>query len=261
MAVIQETRRAVCRPGVYDFGLVFKGAGFGQVKIMTVHASRIHVAGESTPLPVNIAAKRGGLYRSFFKRAIDVTLVVASLPFILPFLAIVGLMIFAKDGHSPIFKQERVGFDGKRFKIWKFRTMVPDAEAMLERFLETNDEARAEWEEKQKLNVDPRITSVGRTLRRSSIDELPQLWNVLRGDMSLVGPRPMMPSQQALYPGHGYYRLRPGLTGSWQVTARSESSFADRASFDDAYETDLSFAVDATIVAKTVGVVLRGTGV
>ena len=228
---------------------------------MTVHASRIHVSGEATPLPLEVTARRGGLYRAFFKRFIDVALVVASLPFILPFLAIVALMISAKDGHSPIFKQERVGLDGKRFKIWKFRTMVPDAEAMLTQYLDSNEDARQEWESKQKLNYDPRITSVGKALRRSSIDELPQLWNVLRGDMSLVGPRPMMPSQQALYPGHGYYRLRPGLTGSWQVTERSQSCFADRAKYDDAYETDLSFTLDATIVAKTVGVVLRGTGI
>lgn len=228
---------------------------------MTVHASRIHVSGDSTPLPIDVTAKRSGLYRLFFKRVIDLALVVASLPFILPFLLIVGVMIYAKDGHSPIFKQDRVGLDGKRFKIWKFRTMVPNAEAMLEQYLNQNDEARQEWETKQKLNFDPRITTVGKALRRSSIDELPQLWNVLCGDMSLVGPRPMMPSQQALYPGHGYYRLRPGLTGSWQVTERSTSSFADRAKYDDAYDADVSFALDATIVAKTIGVVLRGTGV
>ena len=228
---------------------------------MTVHASRIHAASDLAPLPVNVTSERKGIYRMVFKRVLDVLLVVAALPFILPFLAIVSLMIFAKDGHSPFFLQDRIGINGKRFRMWKFRTMVPDAEASLQRYLDQNDEARIEWETKQKLSFDPRCTSIGRALRRSSIDELPQLWNVLRGDMSLVGPRPMMPNQQALYPGHGYYRLRPGMTGSWQVTARSESSFADRAGYDDTYERDVSFLVDASIVAKTVGVVLRGTGV
>ncbi len=139
--------------------------------------------------------------------------------------------------------------------------MVPDAEAHLERHLAQDEAARKEWDEKQKLSVDPRCTGIGRVLRRSSLDELPQLVNVLTGDMSLVGPRPMMPSQQALYPGHAYYRLRPGMTGSWQVSARNESSFADRAYFDDQYEQSLGFATDANIVRKTFGVVLRGTGV
>ena len=139
--------------------------------------------------------------------------------------------------------------------------MVPDAEAMLQRHLDENPDAHAEWTSMQKLSFDPRCTSIGRLLRRSSMDELPQLFNVLIGDMSLVGPRPMLPEQQALYPGHGYYRLRPGMTGSWQVSARSESTFASRAGYDDTYERDVSFSCDALIIAKTVGVVLRGTGV
>ena len=96
---------------------------------------------------------------------------------------------------------------------------------------------------------------------RQRLDELPQLWNVLKGDMSLVGPRPMMSAQQALYPGHGYYRLRPGMTGSWQVSERNESSFAQRASYDDAYDQSVSFTGDVRIIAQTVGVVLKGTGV
>ena len=228
---------------------------------MTVHASRIQVSNEVTPLPYTVSAKRGGVYRAFFKRVIDVALVVVTAPFVLPVLLILALAIFAKDGHSPFFVQERVGKDGKRFKMWKFRTMVPNAEAMLQRYLDSDDDARIEWETKQKLAFDPRITTLGKVLRKSSADELPQLLNVLTGDMSLVGPRPMLPSQQALYPGHGYYRLRPGMTGSWQITARSQSTFADRAGYDDEYEQKLGFIGDARIVAKTVGVVLRGTGV
>lgn len=194
------------------------------------------------------------------KRVIDLTIVLFALPFLLPFLLIAGMLI-ALDGHSPLFLQERVGMHGKRFRMWKFRTMVPDAEARLEQYLNENAEARAEWQDKQKLSNDPRCTAIGRILRRTSMDELPQLINVLLGDMSLVGPRPMMPSQQALYPGHAYYRLRPGVTGSWQVSARNETSFAARATFDDEYEAKISFATDAGIIARTVGVVLRGTGV
>ncbi|MEM7719814.1 MAG: sugar transferase [Pseudomonadota bacterium] len=191
---------------------------------------------------------------------LDLLVVVAALPFLIPTFILVGALV-ALDGHSPFFRQERVGLSGKRFFMWKFRTMVPNAEEELKTYLASNPAAQAEWDEKQKLTCDPRITRVGRVLRRTSVDELPQLINVLTGEMSLVGPRPMMPSQQALYPGHAYYRLRPGLTGSWQVSERHTSSFAERATYDDAYEADLTFATDVKILTQTVGVVFRCTGV
>lgn len=190
----------------------------------------------------------------------DLVLVIVTIPFVAPFLLILALVI-SLDGHAPFFLQERIGRDGKRFKIWKFRTMVPDAEQKLQQYLAANPDARKEWDSKQKLAADPRCTPIGRLLRRSSMDELPQIVNVLRGEMSIIGPRPMMPSQQALYPGHAYYRLRPGMTGSWQVSARNESEFSARAKFDDLYEAKLSFLGDLLILVRTVGVVLRGTGV
>ncbi len=190
----------------------------------------------------------------------DLLIVLAAAPFLIPFFLIIGALV-ALDGHAPIFRQERVGMSGKRFFMLKFRTMVPDAEERLKSYLASNPEAKAEWVEKQKLTRDPRITTIGQILRRTSVDELPQLLNVISGDMSLVGPRPMMPCQQALYPGHAYYRLRPGLTGSWQVSERHTSNFAERATYDDSYETQLTFANDVKILAKTVGVVFRCTGV
>lgn len=222
---------------------------------MTVHPSKI-----TSGSPVVAPVRGAGVYAQGLKRFLDVVIVMAVLPFLLPFFLIAGLLI-SLDGHSPFFLQERVGLHGKRFKMWKFRTMVPDAEQHLERYLSKNPEARAEWQEKQKLTDDPRCTPFGRMLRRTSMDELPQLFNVLAGDMSLVGPRPMMPSQQALYPGHAYYRLRPGVTGSWQVSARNESSFAARANFDDSYEANISLLQDIAIATRTIGVVMRGTGV
>ena len=222
-----------------------------------MHSSKLVPAGSRA---VNQGVFEKGLYAAGLKRVFDFLIVAAALPFLIPFFAIVALLV-ARDGHSPFFRQERVGQNGKRFFMWKFRTMVPDAEAKLQAYLDANPEARAEWDSKQKLNADPRITKIGRILRKTSIDELPQLFNVLSGDMSLVGPRPMMPCQQALYPGHGYYRLRPGLTGSWQVSERHTSTFAERATYDDDYDEKLSFATDVGILAKTVGVVLRGTGV
>ena len=125
--------------------------------------------------------------------------------------------------------------------MWKLRSMVPNAEAVLEAHLASNPDARAEWDLNQKLNDDPRITRFGRALRRSSFDELPQLWNVLQGEMSLVGPRPMMCSQKSLYPGQEYYLMRPGVTGFWQVSARNQTSFRERAEFDRAYYAAISF--------------------
>lgn len=221
---------------------------------MTVHSAKITASSAVVPQQQN------GIYAILFKRVLDVAIVLLALPFVAPFFLIAGVLI-ALDGHSPFFVQERVGLHGKRFMMWKFRTMVPDAEERLEEYLSENPEAREEWQAKQKLADDPRVTAVGNILRRTSMDELPQMVNVLLGDMSLVGPRPMLPSQQALYEGHGYYRLRPGLTGSWQVNARNSCNFSERARFDDEYETEIGFLTDAGIVARTVGVVLRGTGV
>ena len=142
----------------------------------------------------------------------------------------------------------------------KLRSMVPDAEAQLQAYLEQNPQAREEWNRTQKLKSDPRITRVGRFLRRSSLDELPQLWNVLKGDMSLIGPRPMMIDQVKLYPGDAYFSLRPGITGPWQVSERNETEFADRARFDSGYLKELSFRTDLNILVRTFGVVMRCTG-
>ena len=121
-------------------------------------------------------------------------------------------------------------------------------------------EARREWDQTQKLKYDPRVTALGRFLRKSSLDELPQLWNVFTGDMSLVGPRPMMPNQRDIYPGTAYYDLRPGLTGLWQISDRNNCTFAKRAEFDTEYERCVSLRTDVTILFKTVGAVARGTG-
>lgn len=214
----------------------------------------------STAKPVARAhARSGGVYRNSFKRALDILLVVLALPMVLPLVALLALLI-ARDGHSPFYLQDRVGRGGRTFKLWKLRTMVPDAKAHLEQFLATNDEARKEWDAYQKLTNDPRITAFGHFLRKSSLDEIPQLWNVLKGDMSLVGPRPMMTEQRSLYSGQAYYVLRPGLTGLWQVSDRNESTFAQRAEFDATYEKSLSFVTDFKVIVATVGVVLRGTG-
>jgi exopolysaccharide production protein ExoY len=202
---------------------------------------------------------RAVLYRAFAKRALDVALVLLTAPVWLP-LVVLGAALVMLDGHNPFYSQERLGLNGRVFRIWKLRSMVPDADVFLERYLSENPEARAEWDATQKLKNDPRITVVGRVLRKMSLDELPQLFNVLIGDMSLVGPRPIMLTQKTLYPGRTYYKMRPGLTGFWQVSDRNECSFVERVQFDDAYHRSMCFGTDMGVLMRTVGVVFRATG-
>lgn len=201
----------------------------------------------------------GGFYRRVFKRLLDIILVLLSVPFVAPLGLLLGL-IARRDGGPAFYTQDRVGLDGRIFRIYKLRTMVVDADALLATHLAEDSALRIEWQETQKLKKDPRITAVGRLLRKTSLDELPQLWNVLKGDMSLVGPRPMLPNQRALYPGRAYYQMRPGLTGPWQVSDRNTVSFAGRAEFDAAYARDMSLLHDLTLIFLTVWVVVRGTG-
>ncbi len=208
---------------------------------------------------VGTSDSNSGFYRYGVKRLLDIVIVVLAAP---PMLLVIGVLalVLALGGANPFYSQNRIGRNGRIFRMWKLRSMVVNADGKLEAYLAENPAARAEWDRTQKLKSDPRITRFGRILRKSSLDELPQLWNVLRGEMSLVGPRPMMVSQQALYPGEAYYRLRPGITGSWQVSKRNESSFADRAKFDLDYDRNLSLWADMKLMAATVRVVLRATG-
>jgi exopolysaccharide production protein ExoY len=206
-----------------------------------------------------VLPRRERLYRRVLKRWMDVGFVLLALPIVVPVILVLVAVLKA-TGHSPFFTQDRVGLGGRTFRLWKLRTMVPNADARLQEYLSTDDVARQEWEAYQKLSRDPRITEFGQFLRKSSLDELPQLWNVLIGDMSLVGPRPMMVEQQELYPGSAYYALRPGLTGTWQISDRNQSTFAQRAEFDADYEHNLSLFNDLKILLATVGVVLRATG-
>ena len=210
--------------------------------------------------PTSRRARRGGgLYRAGVKRLLDIAAILAAAPVVLPIVAVLAIGV-AREGGRPFYCQVRVGRGGKPFRMWKLRSMVNDADERMEAYLAENPDARAEWDSTQKLKSDPRVTRFGQFLRRSSLDELPQLWNVLAGDMSLVGPRPMMLNQQSIYPGEAYYRLRPGITGYWQTAGRNKTTFEARAEFDAAYEAELSLMTDLRILARTVGVVLKGTG-
>jgi lipopolysaccharide/colanic/teichoic acid biosynthesis glycosyltransferase len=209
-----------------------------------------------------LAAKSGPvyLYRHIGKRILDILFVLLTLPFSLPIIGFAALALWFRGG-SPFYTQDRLGAGGKRFSILKLRTMVPNAEQVLEEYLAKDPEMRREWDEIQKLRNDPRITPLGHLLRKTSMDELPQLFNVLFGDMSLVGPRPMMPEQLEMYGNSAHYNaVKPGITGLWQVSARNNERFTYRNEVDSAYVRSLTLKMDLTILFKTIGVVLRPTG-
>ena len=207
-------------------------------------------------------ARRGGarrFYRDRAKRVIDVALVLASAPVTLPLVIVMALLV-ALDGANPFYSQRRIGRAGRVFAIWKMRTMVLQADEQLAAHLEASPDAAREWHATQKLRHDPRVTRIGRVLRKTSLDEVPQFWNVLTGEMSLIGPRPMMVEQAELYPGRAYYALRPGITGPWQVSDRNDTTFAARAQYDQDYYEGLSLGVDASIFLRTFAVILLCTG-
>ena len=199
-------------------------------------------------------------YRGFGKRALDLALVAIAAPIAAPLIGGVAALLWIEGG-SPFYRQKRLGRAGETFSIVKLRTMVRDAERLLETNLAADPALRAEWDKTQKLKHDPRITRLGAFLRKTSLDELPQLWNVLTGDMSLVGPRPMLPEQLPIYGDAAhYFALRPGITGYWQVSQRNESAFRARVALDAAYDVDLSIREDAKILWRTIGAVIRRTG-
>ncbi|PFG62835.1 lipopolysaccharide/colanic/teichoic acid biosynthesis glycosyltransferase [Thioclava sp. ES.031] len=201
-------------------------------------------------------------YEGMGKRLFDILAVIAILPVLLPLIALLALAVRA-DGGPAFYSQIRVGQGGKRFRCYKLRTMHVDAEAQLVRLCNENPALALEWSVNQKLDDDPRITRIGRLLRRTSLDELPQFFNVLCGTMSLVGPRPFMLDQEASYKGamgRAYYKMRPGITGLWQVAGRSTTAFVDRVRFDERYYARLSLLNDLWLCVMTVAVVLRQTG-
>ncbi len=179
-----------------------------------------------------------------------------------PALALIALLVTIDTPGAALYCQERVGRAGKRFGMLKFRTMHQDAQEELEPYLRQNRLWQAEYDCYQKLVDDPRLTRIGRLLRRSSIDELPQLWNVLKGEMSLVGPRPFLPEQIRLYgSAYRYYQtVRPGLTGLWQVSGRNDLSFEERVTLDEKYVKDWSIALDLVILLRTPRAILSQRG-
>lgn len=196
------------------------------------------------------------------KRVFDIVVAGSALLFLLPLLVTVGLIIRMQDGKKALYAQPRYGLDGQTFMCIKLRSMVPDAAERLQAVIDRCPIARREWETTRKISNDPRITPIGHFIRKSSIDELPQLINIIRGDMSIVGPRPIPTYERGKY-GEGfqhYSRVRPGLTGLWQISGRSNTTYEERVQLDVEYVNTRSFWGDIGIILKTIPAVLFSRG-
>jgi len=193
------------------------------------------------------------------KRGVDLMIAVPLALFLAPTLLITAGLIYLTSGRPILFAHERVGFRGAIFKCYKFRTMANDANEQLEAYLHEFPAAQQEWDRSQKLKFDPRVTTVGRLLRKCSLDELPQLINVLRGEMSCVGPRPVTSDELRRYKSSArhYIKVRPGITGMWQIGGRSNTSYKYRVALDRLYVTSWTLGLDLKILIKTFPAVFR----
>lgn len=196
------------------------------------------------------------------KRAFDIIVACLILILVAPLLLVIGVVIRLQDGHPAVYSQKRYGLNGRIFNCLKLRSMVPDAADRLQEVLDSNPAAKAEWDATQKLTRDPRITPIGQFIRATSIDELPQLINVIRGDMSLVGPRPITLSERPRYGENfaDYCSVLPGITGLWQISGRSNVCYTERVKLDVTYANTRSFWGDVTIIVKTVPAVAFSVG-
>jgi Undecaprenyl-phosphate galactose phosphotransferase WbaP len=213
-------------------------------------------------LGIKVASSLRNYHSRFTKRAMDVAFSIALILVLLPFLASISLLVVLDSGFPVFYSQDRLGRGGHTFRIWKFRTMVHDSAQVLEEYLASSPDVWGEWAQSHKLRNDPRITRIGRWLRKTSLDELPQLWNVIRGDMSLVGPRPIVTSEVAKYDKHFaiYVKTSPGMTGLWQVSGRNHTTYEERVALDAYYIRNWSVWMDIYLLAKTLAVVLTGHG-
>ncbi len=195
-------------------------------------------------------------------RALEIVIAFAAVVLLAPVLLVIAIAVWAQDGGSPIFVHQRLGRGGVLFPCLKFRSMVVDSQVRLAELLATDPDAAAEWARDQKLRDDPRITRLGQWLRKTSLDELPQLFNVLAGQMSLVGPRPIVESEIWRYGRYyqHYCSVRPGITGLWQVSGRNDLSYRRRVVLDTVYARTRSLAVDLAIMLRTVPAMLSGRG-
>jgi exopolysaccharide production protein ExoY len=196
------------------------------------------------------------------KRVFDIFASIVGILFLAPLLIVIAILVWGSGKGSVIYSHHRVGYGGQLFPCFKFRTMRVQSDEYLSNLLERDPTVREEWLANYKLRRDPRVTKFGRFLRRTSIDELPQLFNVLMGDMSLVGPRPIVLSEIPRYGRYiaNYWAVKPGITGLWQVSRRHDTSYRRRVAFDVIYSRRMSFRMDARILLQTIVAIARGEG-
>lgn len=218
--------------------------------------------GVHRPLPRKTKPSNPANQRVDLSRVLDVVIALSALVFFLPLMLVVALAIKAQDGGPITFGHTRIGRDGRSFKCLKFRSMVVDAESRLQTLLAGDAMARAEWEVDHKLRSDPRVTRLGYLLRKTSLDELPQLINVLRGEMAIVGPRPIVAAEVVRYGRYfRYYKaLRPGITGLWQASGRNNVSYRRRVAMDVLYAKRQSLGLYIYVILKTIPAVLMRDG-
>jgi lipopolysaccharide/colanic/teichoic acid biosynthesis glycosyltransferase len=200
--------------------------------------------------------------RYFLKQMVDCALGGLALMLLAPLLLVIATMIRRHDGGPAFYRQTRIGREGRPFRCLKFRSMIVNSDTVLKQHLAADAGAAAEWRATQKLAADPRITPLGAFLRKTSLDELPQLINIARGEMSFVGPRPIVPDEIHRYGEHfsHCFSVTPGLTGLWQVSGRSDCSYAMRVALDTRYVDEWQFSTDVQILLRTVPAVLRQQG-
>lgn len=260
------SRRPIEADGPFGSGVARNPAGLAEAALITRprldQASAAKPAGRKFADPKPTAGRGLQMPQSGPERMRDIAFSLALIIFLLPVLLLLMMLVTLCDPGPPIFAHLRVGKDGRRFKCYKLRSMYRDAEERLVDLLETNPVMRREWEASYKITNDPRVTPLGNFLRRSSLDELPQLFNVLNGSMTLVGPRPVVADELPRYGRHAacYLQVKPGLTGLWQVTGRCEVSYRRRIATDRLYVRRKSLMLDFKILLATVPAVLARKG-
>lgn len=233
-------------------GLV--GSPLGSVEISTLFVEQLTLIKSKNNL--------SRWYNRWFKFCFDMVLTVCGILFISPVLLILALLVLLDNRGHVLFTHRRVGKNGREFPCYKFQTMVADADEVLAEYLSENAEARREWERSFKLADDPRVTRLGRFLRKTSLDELPQVFNVLKGEMSLVGPRPIVRAEVEKYGENirEYYMVRPGITGMWQTSGRSDTTYEERVRMDTWYVRNWSVWIDMKYLVKTFSAVMERKG-
>ncbi len=255
--VSDETRDFIINDNKYGFWRVILISNLGWVGSLGVVAHDLEGI-----LGMEVRQNLLNFWQRGLKRGIDLIFGTLILILVSPLLLVISAIIGLEGPGGVFYRQHRVGQNGQDFLMWKFRTMVPEADQKLEFHLKTDARLDDEWRTNQKLKNDPRLTRIGKVIRRWSLDEFPQLVNVIRGEMSLVGPRPFF-SEQVHYYGNIlnlYYRVRPGITGMWQVSGRNNTTFIDRVRMDEYYVRNWSIWLDIYLMLRTIWVVLSGKG-